>query len=227
MMEGEFRIRVTYAMTGRLVMLSHLETARAIERTVRRSDLPFAVTQGFSPHMKLAFGSALPVGVGGLAEIFDVTMTAFVPPAEALARLRAASAPDLMPYDVRYIDKAVKAASVAYPFSTYRVELADGADASVLEVPEEIVVVRKKKEKHLIPTDFLVGGMHADGGALTFTLESKPSGSLRPDVLVQTMLDAAGHAAGEPAGASASEPLHVTSLMRVAQSENAPADGRP
>ena len=47
MMEGEFRIRVTYAMTGRLVMLSHLETARAIERTVRRSDLPFAITQGF------------------------------------------------------------------------------------------------------------------------------------------------------------------------------------
>ena len=163
MMEGEFRIRVTYAMTGRLVMLSHLETARAIERTVRRSDLPFAITQGFSPHMKLAFGSALPVGVGGLAEIFDVTMAAFVPPAEALARLRAASAPDLMPCDVRYIDKTVKAASVAYPFSTYRVELADGADASVLEVPEEIVVVRKKKERHLIPTDFLVGGMHADG----------------------------------------------------------------
>ncbi len=89
-----------------------------------------------------------------------------------------------------------------------------------LEVPEEIVVVRKKKEKHLIPTDFLVGGMHADGSALTFTLEAKPSGSLRPDVLVQTMLDAVGHAAG----ASASEPLHVTSLMRVAQSENAPAD---
>lgn len=227
MMEGEFRIRVTYAMTGRLVMLSHLETARAIERTVRRSDLPFAVTQGFSPHMKLAFGSALPVGVGGLAEIFDVTMTAFVPPAEALARLRAASASDLMPCDVRYIDKAVKAASVAYPFSTYRVELADGADASVLEVPEEIVVVRKKKERHLIPTDFLVGGMHADGSALTFTLEAKPSGSLRPDVLVQTMLDAVGHAAGEPAGASASEPLHVASLMRVVQSENAPADGRP
>lgn len=223
MMEGEFRIRVTYAMTGRLVMLSHLETARAIERTVRRSDLPFAVTQGFSPHMKLAFGSALPVGVGGLAEIFDVTMTAFVPPAEALARLRAASAPDLMPCDVRYIDKTVKAASVAYPFSTYRVELADGVDASVLKVPEEIVVVRKKKERHLIPTDFLVGGMHADDSTLTFTLESKPSGSLRPDVLVQTMLDAAGHAAG----ASASEPLHVASLMRVAQSENAPADGRP
>lgn len=227
MMEGEFRIRVTYAMTGRLVMLSHLETARAIERTVRRSDLPFAITQGFSPHMKLAFGSALPVGVGGLAEIFDVTMTAFVPPAEALARLRAASAPDLMPCDVRYIDKTVKAASVAYPFSTYRVELADGADASALKVPEEIVVVRKKKERHLIPTDFLVGGMHADGSALTFTLESKPSGSLRPDVLVQTMLDVVGHAAGEPAGASASGPLHVASLMRVAQSENAHADGRP
>ena len=75
MMEGEFKIRVTYAMRGRLVMLSHLEVARALERAVRRADLPFAVTQGFSPHMKLAFGAALPVGVGGDHEIFDVTMT--------------------------------------------------------------------------------------------------------------------------------------------------------
>ena len=29
---ADFRLRVTYAETGRLVMLSHLEIARALER---------------------------------------------------------------------------------------------------------------------------------------------------------------------------------------------------
>ena len=62
-----FRMRITFAKQGRLALLSHLEVARAIERAVRRAQLPFAVSQGFSPHMKIAFGAALPVGVGGYA----------------------------------------------------------------------------------------------------------------------------------------------------------------
>ena len=115
---ADFRLRVTYAMSGRLVMLSHLEVARALERAVRRADLPYAVSQGFSPHMKQAFGAALPVGVGGTEEIFDVQLTEYVAPDKALERLRAASAADLMPYEARYITKDVPAASVAYPFST-------------------------------------------------------------------------------------------------------------
>lgn len=61
-----FRMRITFAKQGRLALLSHLEVARAIEAVpVRRAQLPFAVSQGFSPHMKIAFGAALPVGVGG------------------------------------------------------------------------------------------------------------------------------------------------------------------
>ena len=64
-----FRLRLTFAKQGRLAMLSHLEVARALERTVRRAGLPYAVSQGFSPHMLIAFGAALPVGVGGTHEL--------------------------------------------------------------------------------------------------------------------------------------------------------------
>ena len=92
-----FRLRVVYAKRGRVAMLSHLEVARALERAVRRADLPFAVTNGFSPHMRIAFGAALPVGVGGTAEFFDLFMRSYVAPDKALAALQAASAPDLMP----------------------------------------------------------------------------------------------------------------------------------
>lgn len=57
-----FRLRVTFHETGRLAMLSHLELARALERAVRRAQLPFAVSQGFSPHMRIAFGRLCPWG---------------------------------------------------------------------------------------------------------------------------------------------------------------------
>ena len=229
---ADFRLRVTYAMSGRLVMLSHLEVARALERAVRRADLPYAVSQGFSPHMKQAFGAALPVGVGGTEEIFDVQLTEYVAPDKALDRLRAASAADLMPYKACYITKDVPAASVAYPFSTYRAVLAfddegfaGSADSSSsadsapsdsgtlaqrvvsLRVPESITVVRKKKEKVLVPSDFLVGAMQAQGDALEFTLEAKKTGSLRPDVLLEAMLEGTG--------------LHAVSIMRIRQREKA------
>lgn len=202
---AEFRLRVTYAETGRLVMLSHLEVARALERAVRRADLPYAVSQGFSPHMKQAFGAALPVGVGGLEEIFDVTLTDYVAPDRALAQLQAASPADLMPHAACYVTKDDAAASVAYPICTYEARLSGCAEG--LAVPDEIVVVRKKKEKRLVPAEFLVGEMRAEGDTLTFTLESKNTGSLRPDVLLEAMLKDTG--------------LHATSIMRTKQAAKA------
>lgn len=205
-----FRLRVEYCKQGRLALLSHLEIARALERAVRRADLPFAVSQGFSPHMKIAFGSALPVGVGSTCEIFDLQMTRYVAPEKALAALQAASVPDLMPYDCRYIGPRDAAASVAYPVAAYRAELSRAPEGG-LSAPEEVRVVRKKKEKVLRVADYLVDGVALDGAVATFELEAKPTGSLRPDVLLSACLDAWG--AAHPAA----EPLRVVSVTRTAQ----------
>ena len=204
-----FRLRVTYGKTGRLAMLSHLEVARTLERVIRRADLPFAVSQGFSPHMRIAFGSALPVGVGSTCEMYDVFLTDYVRPTLALDRLCGASPADLYPSHCRYVETRDPAVSVAYPFSTYEVRLAlptfdasctgvdtqqrdVGDDFSVafgVEVPERIVVKRKKKEKTLVVADYLVSPIDVEpmgnDVCLRFTLESKPTGSLRPDVLMQ------------------------------------------
>ncbi len=199
---SDFRLRVTYKKSGRLCMLSHLEICRALERAVRRAGLPYAVSQGFSPHMKIAFGAALPVGVGGDAEIFDVVLTEYVDPDCVLEVLRHMSAPHLMPYKACYITKAEKAASVAYPVSTYCVTF-DG-DASLCSIPETVTVVRKKKEKVLQVADYLVGKPVCRGLSMTFTLKALDSGSLRPDIFVPAMCP---------------DTLHVQNIVRTAQRE--------
>lgn len=206
-----FRLRVTFQETGRLAMLSHLELARALERAVRRAGLPYAVSQGFSPHMRIAFGAALPVGVGGTSEFFDLFLTDYVPPAKALTALQAASPADLMPTEACYVEPKAAAASVACPVSTYEVQLS--AAPAALIVPEAITVVRKKKEKTLAVADFLVEPVELDGATVRFTLEAKPTGSLRADAFVRELLAATvaeGHAA---------EGLHPVSFLRVAQRE--------
>ncbi len=197
---ADFRLRVTYSKDGRLCMLSHLEICRALERNVRRAGLPYAVSQGFSPHMKIAFGAALPVGVGSVCEIFDVTLTDYVAADRALAALNAASPRSLQPCEAHYIQKSDPAASVALPVSAYRASF-DGM-SSQCTVPETVSVVRKKKEKVLATADFLVGPVVFDGCEAVFTLEAKPTGSLRPDLLVEAMMP---------------EGLHLQTLTRIEQ----------
>ena len=73
-----FRLRVRYGKRDRLKYLGHLELIHTIERIVRRAGLPYAVTQGFSPHMRVGFSSALPVGTSSTCEWYDLFMTEFV-----------------------------------------------------------------------------------------------------------------------------------------------------
>ncbi len=183
-----FRLRVTFCKQGRLALLSHLEVARALERAVRRAGLPYAVSQGFSPHMKIAFGAALPVGVGGTHEVFDLQLERYVAPERALAALQAASVADLMAKSCRYLEPSAPAASVAFPVSTYRALLSCAPGAFPL--PREVRIVRKKKEKRLLVEDFLVGEPSLAGAVVTFSLEAKATGSLRPDVLLAAGVEA-------------------------------------
>lgn len=73
-MVQEIKVRVKYIKGTDLRWLSHLDVARAIERGVRRAQIPVAYSQGFSPHPKIAYGRALPVGVSSQAEYFDVAL---------------------------------------------------------------------------------------------------------------------------------------------------------
>lgn len=183
-----FRLRVRYVKAGRLAMLSHLEVTHALERIVRRSGLPFALSEGFSPHMKMAFGPALPVGVGGTEEVFEVQLTSYLAPEKALEALRAAAPDDLAPFVCAYVEPSAPAASVAFSDSTYRVVL--DAPLSCLCVPDEVTVTRKSKEKVLAVADFLVGQPELAGDELTFCLRSQQSGSLRADAFADACLRA-------------------------------------
>ena len=205
--ERRFKLRVTFGKEGRLAMLSHLELARALERIVRRAGLPYAISQGFSPHMRIAFGAALPVGVGGTSEVFDVQLTRYIAPARVLEAFQAATVDDLPMRSCTYIENSAPAASVAFPKGTYRVELS--CPIKALDVPSEIAVIRKKKEKILSVADYLVGDVVIEGTSCTFELKSHSTGSLRADVFIKACLKET-HLDGD---------VRIISITRIAQAE--------
>ncbi|HEY1550385.1 MAG TPA: TIGR03960 family B12-binding radical SAM protein [Kofleriaceae bacterium] len=64
--------RVRFAKIGRAAFLGHLDLVRLLARTLRRADLPIAMTRGFSPKPRFAFGPALGLGVPSLGELADI-----------------------------------------------------------------------------------------------------------------------------------------------------------
>lgn len=68
------RLRVRYTKTGKVRFTGHRDVVRLWERAMRRSGLPVAWSEGFSPRPLISFGLALPTGAESLAEYLDVVL---------------------------------------------------------------------------------------------------------------------------------------------------------
>lgn len=69
------KLRLMITKENPIRYISHLDFAGTLERVIRRAKLPVAYSEGFNPHMKISFASALAVGVTSEAEYLDVELT--------------------------------------------------------------------------------------------------------------------------------------------------------
>ena len=198
-----FRLRVAYPKLGRLKYLGHLELIHTVEQVVRRAKLPYAVTQGFSPHMRIAYTSALPVGTSSTAEYFDVYLTELIPVGDALARLQDAAPIDLRPIDAAYVELRRPALTAEINEVHYLLELmvnpaAIVTDEALSQVVSgwfdrgiEIPYRRGKKVKSLDVRHLLLGcgSTVMPDGRIWLELDTRcdNEGSLRPEIIVAAL----------------------------------------
>ncbi|MDR1083063.1 MAG: TIGR03936 family radical SAM-associated protein [Coriobacteriales bacterium] len=126
-----FRLRLDFQKHGRLRFLSHLEVVRALERMIRRAQLPYAVSQGFNTHMRYAPGPALPVGTVGLDEHFDLWLTEYLNPALALGRLGDVGLRGLTITAASYVDPRAKGLQATHIHEEYKLVIAVGGAGAV------------------------------------------------------------------------------------------------
>jgi len=201
--ESLFRARVTYPKSGRLRFLSHLEVTTACERAARRAGLPYAVTQGFNPKMKVAFGPALPVGTGSMCERYDLWLREYIPAQDLLSRLRAACPPDIAPLDVSYVALRAPSLTASLTIAVYDVVTEGGGSAEDLQGSldavvgaGELAVEHKGKQKvfelaHTLPKEPKVRTIEGRSVVQVATRMSE-RGSLRPEALVMTAFERLG-----------------------------------
>lgn len=194
-----FNLRVCYQKSGRLRHLSHLEVTRACERAARRAGLPYAVSQGFTPRMRVAFGPALPVGTAGAREYYDLVLTRFVPVSEVQSALTSATVADLAPVTCAYVSPREKSLAAALTIAVYDATLRGGIPPEELKRSLEAImeagtlrIEHKGKEKvydltQALPKEPEVMSERT-GTTVRLTIRMGDQGSLRPDVLIGAAL---------------------------------------
>ena len=82
------RLRIRFAKTGSMALLSHLDLMRMLERALRRSALPISFTGGFHPLPRIQIALALPLGAEADSEWMDFEFTRPLAPEVLLQTLQ-------------------------------------------------------------------------------------------------------------------------------------------
>lgn len=190
-----YRLRTAFRKNDRLAYLGHLEVINTVERSVRRSGLPYSVGNGFARRLRVQFSQALPVGASSEGEYFDLMLTAPVAEDEALALLGRAMPPQLGPLRCAYVVRKLPALEAWLTRASWHVEIeGSGFDAQALD--EALGIVRAQGQIHYLRGDkskvadlertLVSWECSSREGGVELALETRSSneGALRPAILI-------------------------------------------
>ena len=67
--------RIKFEKTGMMKYISHLDLNRMFSRAFARAGIKIAHSEGFNPHPKIVFASAISLGVESLCELMDIKIS--------------------------------------------------------------------------------------------------------------------------------------------------------
>ncbi len=233
------RVRIQIKKGPEARFISHLDFQRLLGRALRRGRLPVAMSEGFNPHPRISFASALAVGTTSEAEFVEFDLEPAMDP-EEFGRLldrqlppgfrvvRAGQAPLTGPGLMSLIEAASYRLGLSFPGGEK--PRCEGVEAAEVEAAlgrflarDKIQLVKETKsgprevdirplvyELRLLSPDHLPG-THARFDCLLYALLATGSrGSLRPEDLFRAI------AAVEPLFVPAKLVLvHRTGLFKI------------
>lgn len=198
------KLRVRYAKRGRLRFTSTRDFQRALERALRRAQVPMAFSAGFHPHPKISYANAAATGTASEAEYFELQLRARLEPDDVRQRLDEALPPGLDVLEV--VEAEPGALADRLQASSWSVRFAPD-DAPALEpalaallAAESVEVTRMMKRG---PRTFDVRAavrsarLADDGQQLLLVLEHTTP-AVRPDDVLTGLGVVAGLAPGRP-----------------------------
>ncbi len=189
------RYRARYHKQGRMRFLSHLELSRTLLRAFRRAGVPLSHTEGFHPMPRLAFASALAVGVESTGEYLDFETVEAMDPTALPDRINACLPSGLGLDEMAGVEAGTPSLGDLVNAARYAVRLdrlpgggAPGEDlkARMLASPR-LVVTRERKgrteELDILPSILQISADR--NGEIEMLLRMGGTASARPDDVIR------------------------------------------
>jgi radical SAM-linked protein len=187
------KLRLRFAKSGTLRLVSHHDMMRCLDRLARRAGIPLAMSQGFTPRPKIVFALALGLGIEGRNEVVDVELSEPCEPADILRRLVKASPPGLLWLSAAPLPAGTPAPrpiAAEYSLIVPADRLARArADLSALLASRSCYITRRRPDRNREYTldlrPFLLDAELTDEGLLRMRLQVCPDGSARPEEMLE------------------------------------------
>jgi len=186
------KLRLALSKGEDMRFLSHLDYAQAVERMIRRAAIKMAYSEGFNPHMKISFSSALALGITADVEYLDMDIIEDLTVADVKERLNQVAPPGLQVLDGREMPDRVKKLMAICNYAVYEVSgpvTAEADWASLLqpfneatEIAYEKVTPKKTRTidvKHFVKEP-ITARVEGDRVILTMGIGIYPEGTMKP-----------------------------------------------
>ncbi|KXG77049.1 TIGR03936 family radical SAM-associated protein [Thermotalea metallivorans] len=206
-----YKLRIRFTKTDFMKFISHLDLLRLMERALRRADIKLVFSQGFNPHPKIAFATAVPIGLSSEGEYMDIEIEEKVDIPSFIHRLNGQLPKGIRVVACKYIDHRATALMAMIDASAYIAKC-------VLEHPveegdvkkwlaqfmaqEEILLCKTthkknretKKEINIKPYIYHMDLVQYDPlyFILKMTLATGSKGNLKPEILIEKFRECTG-----------------------------------
>ena len=200
-----FRYRIVFTKTAEARFIGHLDLQSLLQKAIRRAGLPVAYSEGFNPHQLLSFAAPLSLGMAALGEIVEVYTTAEVAPRVIMESLNPQMPKGITVLSAEEIPSTGKGAAALVLAATYDIifpfghDIAAKIDGIIAEIlASDVIKVQKRTKKGLSIADIrpdilnVENLSNADEIRLQALLSTGSARNLKPEVLVEYILDKAG-----------------------------------
>ena len=193
------RYRITFSKTDAMRFTGHLDLHTALERTMRRANLPLVYSQGFTPRPKLSLASALPLGYTSEAEMAEFWLKETLPIEDVAKALHKATPPGIMVHKVQTVEEKAPKLQVALSCAHFLISFREPQPNLVEKVAEMISAkslprerVRKGKKKifdlrTLILAAEVLPAEDDNHQQLSLELRAEPGATGRPDDVLKAL----------------------------------------
>jgi radical SAM-linked protein len=207
----EMRLCLQYSKEEEARFLSHLDLMRAMERALRRAQLPLVFSEGFNPHLCVSYASALAVGVTSEGEYLDLPLKGDWPAEEVVQRVNSVLPAGLKVVAAVPVTQRRESLMAIINLARYRVEIplrqaieqkdVEEMTAQVLARPAYSVLRRGKKGERQV--DIRPGLWQLQGWAennkliLHIAVQTGSQGNVKPEEVIEMVKDTVSFSRGE------------------------------